>query len=226
MDLLVTEVTNMSPGNFCVATWCPQLGRMVRPLPGGANWNSALLQAGNVGPGRWIQTGPKSGNPTGLYPHLTEDTPIASSSIKSATGPSINWFGKGAPPSHPSLEDAFNHQIKTTGSWNGALKGAHVLEGTRIGSLSAVRLDVSSVTFFEDNYRGATKLRAYLDDGSTKYSLPVVATNIVQAYQQGGTAAATKLLPRKGEIHIRVGLARAFHLQPQKCTIMLNGINW
>lgn len=122
MDLLITEVTNMSVGHFCVAAWRPQSGRMVRPLPAGAHWTAPLLQRGDVKPGQWIRTGPQSANATGLYPHRTEDTPIDVSGIIPLERPPIDWLGNDAPPSHATLNGAFEGQVHDTGRWNGAVK--------------------------------------------------------------------------------------------------------
>src|SRR5262245_9073350 len=45
MDILITDVTEMHAGNYCVAGWNASDGRMIRPLPGGSNWTGHLLAA-------------------------------------------------------------------------------------------------------------------------------------------------------------------------------------
>jgi hypothetical protein len=108
--------------------------------------------------------------------------------------------------------------------WDGALKGVHVPEATQIGSLGAVRLPASAVCLFEDNYEGTARLRAYLSDAEACYNLPVLAKSLREAYRQGGLDASIGLLPQHGDVHVRLGLARAWAGQPGKCSLMINGI--
>ena len=136
------------------------------------------------------------------------------------------WFGVGAPPVSQSLAGAFQQSVQTTGTWNGARKGAYVQEGTQISSLAAVRIARANLQFFEDNYGGNRSLRAYLTDADTRYSLPVVAKNLREIYRIDGPNAVNQYLPNAGNLHVRVGLARAWPGQPGKCTVMINGVYW
>jgi hypothetical protein len=81
MDLLITDVTEMGGGIYCVAGWDIAARRMVRPLPAGSNWPAALLGQHGIVAGRMIRAEPRCKS-NGIFPHLTEDTPIDAASIK------------------------------------------------------------------------------------------------------------------------------------------------
>lgn len=83
-----------------------------------------------------------------------------------------------------------------------------------------------NLEFFENDYKGEKSLRAYITDQDARYSLPVVAKNLRELYRSKGAAAVNKLLPKSGNLHVRVGLARAWPDQPGKCTVMINGVYW
>lgn len=225
MQILITDVTEMHHGNYCVAGWNPIGGTMVRPLPNGSNWTRAQLTKYDIQPGATIQV-TASGAQAGLYPHRTEDTPIGLDSVKLVSAVPKAWFGADAPPLTNTLAAAFQNHVQTTGVWNGAKKGAYVQEGIQIGSLSAVSLPRPNLEFFEDDYQGKKSLRAYITDGDARYSLPVVAKTLRELYRSKGVAAVNALLPKRGNLHVRVGLARAWSGQPGKCTVMINGVYW
>jgi hypothetical protein len=225
MKLLITDVTEMHEGNYCVAGWNPETGSMVRPLPNGVNWTDVQLAKYGILPEVTIQA-TATGAQSGLYPHRTEDTAIDLGSVKLVNAGPKAWFGTGAPPVEKTLAAAFQDHLKTTGTWDGAKKGAYVQEGTQIGSLAAVSISCPNLEFFENDYNGEKSLRAYMTDNDARYSLPVVAKNLRELYRAKGAAAVNKLLPNSGKLHVRVGLARAWRKQPGKCTVMINGVYW
>src|SRR4051812_3486520 len=102
MWILITDVTEMHQGNYCVAGWNASAGRMVRPLPNGSNWTGAQLVKYGIQPGTTIRVGATAA-PSGVYPHYTEDTPIDLASVKLVSADSKAWFGAGAPPLSPNL---------------------------------------------------------------------------------------------------------------------------
>ena len=95
MDILITDVTEMAQG-YCVAGWDTAAKRMVRPLPDGSNWATDLLGRHGVAAGRSISAEPR-GKANGVYPHLTEDTPIDPASIKASEDIFSDWLGESAP---------------------------------------------------------------------------------------------------------------------------------
>lgn len=231
MRIVITDVTEMHQDDYCVAGWRPntsQIGiirwmipsRMVRPLPNGGNWTGQLLARRQIVPGAMIGFRATGARPTGLYPHRTEDTPIDPDTIKLINQPPWQWFGTDAPPTAATLADAFGGHLQK------ARKGAYVQDGTRVGSLAAVKISYGSLVFYEDDYRGEKSLRAYLEDPVDRYSLPVVAKSLRETYRRRGADSVNQLLPNQGYLHVRVGLARASVGQPERCTVMINGVYW
>jgi hypothetical protein len=161
-----------------------------------------------------------------LVPASDEDTPIELASVKLVATGLNKWFGAGAPPLAKTLAGAFNKHVQTTGVWDGAKKGAYVQEGTDIRSLAAVVISRPNLAFFENDYQGRKTFRAYMTDDDARYNLPVVAKNLCELNRSGGAVALNKLLPSSGNLHVRVGLARAWSDQPGKCTVMVNGVYW
>jgi hypothetical protein len=179
-----------------------------------------------IQPGVTIQFTATGSVPGGAYPDRTEDTPVDLASVRVVNTSWSVWLGVGAPPLAPTLAAAFQNSVQTTGVWNGARKSAYVEEGTQISSLAAVRIARVNLEFFENDYKGDKSLRAYMTDNDAKYSLPAVAKNLRELYRSMGVTAVNKLLPHSGDLHVRVGLARAWSGQPRKCTVMINGVHW
>jgi hypothetical protein len=140
MQILVTDVTEMHQGNYCVAGWASSVGTMVRPLPNGSNWTEPQLTKYGIRAGATIQINATGGGLGGIYPHRTEDTPIDLGSVGLISVGPEPWFGAGAPPLTPTLVAAFENNLQTTGVWDGTRKGAYIQEGTQIGSLAAVKI--------------------------------------------------------------------------------------
>jgi len=224
MRLIITEVTEMHSENYCVAGWDPQAQRMVRPLPNGENWTSRLLQQNSIQPGVTLNVRPATEQHQSSFPHRTEDTRINVAGIQLVHPGPVVWLAADAPPTHATARQAFEGHLAHSRMWDGAQQGVYVPENTRIGSLSAVRLPVDDLCLFENNYQGKRSLRAYLDDGDACYNLPVVARDLREAYRSHGVEAAQQLLPARGSVHIRLGLARAWAGQPGRCSLMINGI--
>jgi hypothetical protein len=218
MDILITDVTEMGGGNHCVAGWDIKANRMVRPLPNGSNWPSALIVRHGLVPGRLVRAQPL-GKPTGSFPHLTEDVPIDVASIKASTKIFSDWLGAGAPTVAADLTSGFGGQLQWNRQWNGVKQGVHVLPGSQCGSLIGLRLARANLLFSES----FNKLKATLDDGSDAYELAVSSALLKQAWRNGGVQAVTQALPTRAEVHVRVGLARPFQ-SPPKCYAMLNGV--
>jgi hypothetical protein len=221
MLLIITDVTEMHGGNYCVAGWDPQAQRMVRPLPNGVNWTAGLLQQHGVVPGASIDVNPTGQQHLSTFPHRTEDTPVNRATIKHVNAGPINWFAAGAPLTYGTVSDAFAGHVAYNSIWNNVRQGVYVAVGTQVGSLAAIRLSRSAVQFVEE----FDKLKAVLDDGSTRYKLAVSSLALKSAWRLGGLAAVQQALPMTQQFHIRLGLARAFDNPPVKCYLMVNGIH-
>lgn len=221
MQVLITDVTEMHGGNFCVAGWNAQEERMVRPLPNGGNWTAGLLQQHTVSPGARIEFDPV-GQPHGsAFPHLTEDTPIARPSIHRVDAGPMDWFGANAPPAQATLSAAFGGHLLHNSIWNNVRQGVYVQIGAQIGSLAAIDVARNRIQFIED----FEKLKALLDDGEARYKVAVSSLALKTAWRQGGIQAVHQALPTAARFHVRLGLARAFGQPAEKCYLMVNGVH-
>lgn len=218
MDILITDVTEMHSGNYCVAGWNRQNQRMIRPLPAGANWTSALLVAHQIVPGVTIRVDPL-GTANGAFPHRTEDTPVNRTSILRVGGTFSTWTGHAAPPTAPTLNEGFAGHVQWNSVWNGAKQGVHVGPGTQCSSLAAVCVPTGALSFEE----AFGKLKATVFDGSDSYQLTVSSKRLKEAWRAGGLPQVDQMLPNRNILHLRIGLARAFGTPP-KCYAMLNGV--
>ena len=218
MDILITDVTEMSPGTYCVAGWDSANKRMVRPLPDGGHWPEALIAKHRIEPGVVLSATPR-GQASGTLPHLTEDTPIDANSVR-AIQSSPKWVGSGAPRASGSLESGFGGNLQWNSTFRDVRQGVYVATGTKCDSLTAVNIDSANLSFVEPFDR----LKAVLNDGAASYQLPVSSHIFKEAWRKGGIRGATSLLPKRDVLHVRVGLARDFAGQPNRCYLMVNGI--
>jgi hypothetical protein len=222
VDLTIIEVTEMGSGVYCVAGWSATDARMVRPLPNGANWTMELLTQIGVVPGAIIRVEGSGKQSNSAYPHRTEDFPVDRPNIGLLShGPGV-WFGRQAPPLSETLAGAFEGNVRRNSVWNGCLQGVHVLAGAKTRSLWAVKCNRRDLSFIEE----FDKLKCRLYDGNATYKLPVSSRLLKEAWRRGGLTTLTGTLPNGGMLHVRVGLARAFENQPEKCYIMVNDIHW
>jgi hypothetical protein len=195
---------------------------MVRPLPDGVYWPRTLLLTTGTAPGATIAVAPNRIRLRGDYPHRTEDLPIDLAPIDLLASAPVHWFGPDAPPIAATLADAFGGNLRHTGLWRGHRRGVHVAAGTRTCSLIGLRVPSRVVSFMEEDGR----LRALLADAETRYSLPVSNHELRTAWQEEGIAAVRRSLPAGTDLHVRIGLARGFGEQRDKCYAMLNGVLW
>jgi hypothetical protein len=222
LRLLITEVTDIHRGLYCVAGWDLGGARMVRPLPDGAYWHRSLLETAGIAPGVTCEVIPNRIHLHGDYPHRSEDLPIDLAPIDALPAAPVHWFGTDAPPIAATLAEAFGGNLRHTGFWRGHRRGTHVPAGTRTCSLHGLRVPSHHVSFIEDDER----LRALLQDAEARYNLPVSSHSLREIWRVEGIAAVRRALPAGTDLHVRVGLARGFGDQRDRCYVMLNGVLW
>jgi hypothetical protein len=192
----------------------------------GANWTGGLLAKHSVQPGNCLRVDPTGTVAQGLFPHSTEDVVVHAGTIAAIAGPKPVWSGSGAPPAAGTVMTAFDKHVLENSQWGGVKKGGHVVEGTRTKSLVALTSTRSQLKFFEHVYNDKKSLRVILDDGEARYNFKGVSAALQQLYRNGGVEEVEKAIPARGNLHVRLGLARAWPGQPGKCYIMLNGVLW
>lgn len=218
MEILITDVTEMNGNNYCVAGWDATNKRMVRPLPSGGHWSQGLIAKYQIQPGTSLKAKPV-GNATGAFPHLTEDTPIDPASISTSQS-TPDWAGTEAPEVSASISEAFSNSLQWNKIYAGIHQGVYVPKATQCRSLAAVNVGKANISFSQP----FGKLLAIVDDGTASYQLSVSSHIYKKAWREGGIANASSMLPRKSSFHVRVGLARDFEGQPNRCYLMVNGI--
>ncbi len=222
LRLLITEVTDIHPGTYCVAGWDPVGIRMVRPLPDGVLWPRALLDQAGVAPGAAIAVSPNRIRLRGDYPHRTEDLPIDLAPIERLDSEPMNWFAPEGPPTAATLHVAFGGELRHSSLWRGHRRGAYVPAGTRTCSLHGVRVPSRQLSFIEEDDRP----RALLQDAEARYTLPVTSSALRAIWRAEGIAAMRRALPFDTDLHVRLGVARGFGAHGEKCYVMLNGVLW
>ena len=222
LRLLVTEVTEIHRGVYCVAAWDGDGRRLVRPLPDGINWTRAQIDDNRIVPGARIGVLPNRIRPRGNYPHHTEDLPVDPGPIERLSEVPTDWFGPDAPTIATTLSAAFGGRLCHTRIWHGHRRGAFVPTGARVSSLQGVRVASRDLSFMEINDR----LRALLRDAEARYELPVVSRALREVWRTDGVAAVGRMLPVDTALHARIGLARGRAEYADKCYAMLNGILW
>ncbi len=232
--ILITEVTRMSGGYFCVAAWDIHGERIVRPLqPNGSNW-----QLGNdrsvFYPGHLLNCSP-TGRSHGIYPHRTEDLILA------ATPTILERFGE-AETYHLLIDKTDPNIVSIFGQ--PLIDDKYIVEGTNCRSLGSVRARQRHVSF----HVSFSKLRLQLlDTDGSHYDLPVTSDELRRVFSPRdndpephfGVEEANEWLrvndPNQ-ELILRVGLARGWagsdgSWSPKRCYLQLNGIicpqdNW
>ena len=228
MPVLISEVTRMSGGNYCVAGWDLHSQRMVRPLQrSGANWR--------LGNDRSVFTVGHLVNciPAGLrntvYPHATEDLILTTSPSFLEAFDEATTFEILLPTCFRSIREIFDSLL---------VEEKYILDNTNCRSLGGVRTRRSQVRFFEDGYR---RLRLqFRDIDNAVYQLPVTCDTLKRIFSPDdddpephfGIDEANEWLQvntPQTEIVLRIGLARGWDgpdhtWNPRRCYVQLNGI--
>jgi hypothetical protein len=231
MELLVTEITNMSGNNRCVAGWCAAESRMVRPLPNGGNWSQQLISDHDLTTGCTISVTPTGEPHNGEFPHLSEDTRVQMDSITVVAQGFTTWITGDGPVVAHDLHSAFDGYLKLGAPFKGVQQGPHISTGTKCKSLVGINLPVEQIQFRENQFQDKPKkLHVVLAFGAgllrKKFDMTVASTTLNAIWRESGIDALNAHLPSAGLVHVRVGLARGWDARPDYCTVMLNGILW
>jgi hypothetical protein len=223
-QIIVTDVTEMQPGYFCIAGWNPAASRMLRPLlPGRHSWPVAWIGPDRFWPGSRVEFRLAPHQPKGEWPHATEDVSVIPESILfpgEAAGP--GWTRGLRVNLSPSLARAFGRAVQYLPRFGIRTRTA-VASGTAVPSLGAVLVRPGDLHFREGPLKGAERqLRARLTDADGRYDLPVVAHQLRKWRREGGLAMVEREIG-PGPWHVRLGLARPFG-GGEACFVMVNGV--
>ncbi|NUN50662.1 MAG: hypothetical protein HUU15_17765 [Candidatus Brocadiae bacterium] len=226
--ILVSEVTRMSQGRYCVAALDIATQRMVRPLQSNSdNWrlgaDRSVFHVGNLLDIR------RTGERRVIMPHATEDTPVVATPAVLASFTEDVIYELLLPSAEKSVVAAIGHPL---------IQNRYLEDGVGPRSLGGVRAKRKHVEFREDPYG---KLRATLHDSDgIVYDLPVTSDWLQHLFSAadadgephfGIKEANEWLCVTKPDdlLILRVGLARPWggkdnDWSPKRCYLQLNGI--
>lgn len=221
MRIVVTEVTDMSPGTHCVAAYDEASMRMIRPKPNGENWTSANIKKLGVAPGRVLILGNSAEQQVSSHlPHKNEDFYVKANDITSAGNV------RPEPQSFNSLQECFDNNVVGYGSFQGFSK-AYVEDAKNCPSLSGLNVTAKKFKLYLNAYEGKFKLRAkFLDSELEGWDMGVTSSELKSAigHDQDKINQFNADLGRLQAVHLRVGLARRFPAQKYRCFVQLNGV--
>lgn len=234
--VLITEVTRMKGGCFCVAGWDLRQARMVRPMPPrGKNWHLYERRVPFT-PGQVVNC--RLGKPRAaekILPHCNEDFFVAERPwvMQQLTEPQL----------HAAL-------LKTVTSDLTAVFGAelieqrYLIEVTGQRSLGAIAVRRKKIFFFHD--QGRLRLH-FIDHKEHGHDLAVTGDKLLHYFSPGGEEWDLHLDDKQANewlelndpeatLILRIGLARGWKgpeddWNPKRCYAQLNGIicprdNW
>jgi hypothetical protein len=212
VEIIISEVTNMSR-EICVAGWCPEEQRMVRPLSNiGRHWpkhlSETLFKVGNV-----INLNPAGTRNSRGMPHLRDDIIVVKQ-------PELLRI---IPENDIATSLANSESLTTSDIFEGFLQEKrYVMINSNCPSLGAVCVDRGTFDFYENN-RYNKQLRCIFQDSTgQKYDMPCVGSNIRDKWDQGLQEVKDTYIGG-GNAHVRIGLA---HPMPNngRAYSMTNGI--
>lgn len=213
MRIIVSDVTYMAT-QVCVAGWCPDEVRMVRPLSGPRkHWPTALAGGQLFSMGNVVElTLANIQSPRGL-PHRREDLIVRGRPRVVDTVPNDKIADALCESESSSVSDIFEGHLQ---------EGRFVMSGADCPSLGAVRVDRETVRFSESEYEGRKKLRCGFQDMSgVQYSLPASSVTLRDTWTNQGISALNSMIREPGYAHIRIGLA---HPMDGRAFAMVNNL--
>ncbi|CAN7144744.1 dual OB domain-containing protein [Caulobacter sp. LjRoot300] len=216
--VVVTEVTIYNRFQRCVAGFDLERGVMIRPEPkAGAFWEAKFCGPNTTfHPGHVLDF--NGVRPETALPHNTEDIVVRGKvrELDKLEGEAFTQVLRRAEALSP--EKVFGTDLKFDGG------KAYVPPGAHCGSLSGLSIDAAQIRLVDQIYKEDHKLRAELTLDGHRLNLSVGAKDFRQAFDKQGLAGASALLPKRGLAHVRLGLARAWDVAPDRCYLQVNGI--
>lgn len=217
-EIVVTEVTLYGPSLRCVAGFDPAHGVMIRPEPAPAGFWEAKVCGVNTTfhPGHVVSFA--GDRPETALPHNAEDVVVRGEPRRARVlgDAAFRDILRRAEARSPAA--VFGEHLRFDGD------KAYVPAGAACGSLSGQTIDAARLRLSEQVYRDDHGLRAELSVAGHALNLSVAAKNFKQAFRGEGLAAAQALVPKQGRVHVRLGLARPFDEQADRCYLQVNGL--
>jgi hypothetical protein len=218
-EIVVTEVTLYGSRLRCVAGYDRERGEMIRPEPEAAGFWPQIVcgPATTFHPGHVVRF--QGRKPETAWPHRTEDVVISGDPYWAGTLDSEAFRAVLRKTEHLTARLTFGGNLAFEG------RRAFVPAGASCGSLACETMNASDLRLADDAFKDQHKLRVRVVVDGHVLELPVAAKDFKQAFLKDGVEAARALLPTKGRVQVRLGLARPFDEKPDKCYLQVNGIH-
>lgn len=224
MQILITDITDMADGMYCVAGWNEAQGRMIRPLPQGRHWHAELLEKHRIAVGSRIEVVPTGTHHFGDYPHTTEDLDVLAESIQFVDKVPSSQIIEIVPASALNLTEAFEGYLRLENPYFQMSQKLWVPVGSSCRSLVSINRPFGSIEILVNKF-GTLRARITSKEGDfNRVEVTVSCSLLKDAYRKGGVAHAMSKLPAADNWHLRLGLAREFERTPGECALMLNGV--
>lgn len=220
-QVLITDLTEMSTGNYCVAGWDWENQRMVRLLTRlGGDWTNLHVGQNGLWHRRLVRFQTVAMPANRAFPHASEDTFIDERSMQILPRPN-DWRATFLQSESPGIDAVFGGALSQV--MRGQVrKSPYVLPNAQCASLGAVRANAEDFRFYEDDFNpNKIKLRCRFSDGSAQFDLSVSSYRLRMRWRGIGVNQMNQKQGDFGQVHVRVGLARPFN---NVCYLMLNGL--
>lgn len=222
-EILITDLTEMSPGSYCVAGWDWQRQRMVRLLmKHGGNWTAAHVSQTGLWHRRLVRYQPAAVPHGGAFPHATEDMRVDETTMQTFPRPN-DWRQKFLQSESADVDSIFAGCLNPTPAGH-LRKSPFVLPNSECASLGAVRANAADFQYYEDHYTpNKPKLRCRFRQSGSDFDLSVSSYRLRLRWREIGVREMNKKQGQFGQVHVRLGLARTWG-DMNKCYLMLNGL--
>jgi hypothetical protein len=219
--VIITDLTEMSTGNYCVAGWDWEHQRMVRLLTrNGGNWSSAYVGQTGLWHRRLVRFVPVVMPQGGLYPHATEDTRIDETTMRTFPRPD-HWRTTILQSESPNVDAVFGQRLND-GVLGQIRKSPYVPPNTNCASLGAIRANSADFGFYVNDFDpNKPKLRCRFAKAGWRFDLPVSSYRLRLRWREIGVDQMNERQGDFGQVHVRLGFARPFN---NACYLMLNGL--
>jgi len=220
-QVIITDLTEMSTGNYCVAGWDWENQRMVRLLTRyGGNWTNQYVGQTGLWHRRLVRFQPVAMPHGGSFPHATEDTRIDETSMQVFPRPD-HWRTTILQSESPNIDAVFGGLL-SQGIPLQIRKSPYLPSIAQCASLGAVRAEAADFRFYDDDYDpNKIKLRCRFVKAGSHFDLPVSSYRLRMRWRQIGVDQMNIKQGEFGQVHVRIGVARPFN---NGCYLMLNGL--
>ncbi|HYH20024.1 MAG TPA: hypothetical protein VD995_15535 [Azospirillum sp.] len=201
ISLIITDVADL-PGEICVAGWCAEERRLLRPrlAASGAVWTEELAGPHLFEMGNVVRL--KTAEPAGErgLPFAREDVAVAVVPELVGTLGRYPLLAALRPSESPSVAALFGAALR---DGHPQCDGYHVMAGDDCPSLGAVEVRAGAQMSFDDGPRGV--VCRFVDASDASYALPVASHPLRRLHAERGAGALNDLAGGHRRAHIRLG---------------------